>query len=66
MDKNDEKEIECAVQQLSTCPVGAVGDSTAAQLSRFLNDDRPTDQWSELCDRAQRAVVDYVKLREQR
>lgn len=58
------KDVLGWVEQLEKCPAGAVDDGYAKDLKAFLNDYKRADLWkanSELCKRAQKAVVDYEK-----
>ena len=57
-------DVHAWIEQLEQCPAGSVGDEYVKDNNKFLNDSRQDGLWNarrELCERRQKAVVDYQK-----
>jgi len=57
----DMDEVETRIEQLESCPPGAIGDELSQEIDFVAKSCRQTGRWAEVCKRGQFALIEYQK-----
>jgi hypothetical protein len=57
----DMDEVETRIEQLESCPPGAIGDQLSQDIDFVANNCKQGGRWTEVCKRGQFALIEYQK-----